>query len=181
MRKIKTSIQDLFIIENKFLFKDNRGCFYECWNEKKIGEINLEKTFVQDNISISKKNVIRGLHLQKPHHSQLKLIQVIKGKVLDVIVDLRKNSPTFGKHEKILLNSIEKKMIWIPEGCAHGFLSLEDDTIFLYKCSKHYNHKSEITLKWNDPDLKINWGIQKPVISEKDENGITFQEFLKLK
>ena len=180
MKKITTSIQDLFIIENKFIFQDERGCFYETWNNKNFTNINLKKTFVQDNISISKKHVIRGLHLQSSAESQLKLAQVVKGKVLDVIVDLRKESATFGKHEKIFLDSIEKKMIWIPEGCAHGFLTLEDDTVFLYKCSKHYKASLEITLNWNDPDLKINWGIKNPIISKKDRAGISFQNFLKL-
>ena len=180
MKKKKTSIKDLFIIENNRIFQDNRGVFFESWNLNKLNSLSLIDTFKQDNISISKKNVLRGLHLQLKPFSQLKLVQVLQGKVLDVIVDLRKESKTFGKHEKIYLNSNDRKILWIPEGCAHGFLSLENNSIFSYKCNKNYNQKSEITINWNDPDLNIDWGIEKPLLSEKDKKGISFNEYLKL-
>ena len=179
MKKVKTSITDLFIIEKNEIYKDERGVFFESWNEMKFEKIKLKNYFKQDNISISKKNVLRGLHLQINPKSQLKLVQVLKGKALDVIVDLRINSPTFGQHEKILLDSNERKMICIPEGCAHGFLSLEDDTIFAYKCNKIYNPNYEITLHWNDADLSIKWGITKPIISKKDKKGISLKDFIK--
>ncbi len=180
MKKIKTSITDLFIIENNKIFDDERGLFFESWNDQKLKNLSLTNNFKQDNISISKKNVLRGLHIQLKPKSQLKLVQVLKGKALDVIVDLRKDSPTFGQHEKILLDSIERKIVWIPEGCAHGFLSLEENTIFSYKCNKSYNANYEITLNWNDPDLNINWKIKKPIISKKDKKGISLKDFLKL-
>jgi len=180
MKKTETTIRDLFIIEKNDIYKDERGLFFESWNEIKFEMLNLKNNFKQDNISISKKNVLRGLHLQINPKSQLKLVQVLKGKILDVIVDLRKDSPTFGQYEKILLDSIERKMICIPEGCAHGFLSLEDDTIFSYKCNKSYDSNYEITLNWDDPDLNINWGINKPIISKKDKKGISLKNFKKL-
>ena len=180
MRKIKTKICDLFIIEKNDIYNDERGLFFESWNEIKFNKLNLKSHFKQDNISISKKNVLRGLHLQINPKSQLKLVQVLKGKILDVIVDLRKDSPTFGQYEKILLDSVERKMICIPEGCAHGFLSLEDDTIFAYKCNKSYDSNYEITLNWNDNDLNIDWGIKNPIISKKDKKGISLKDFKKL-
>ena len=180
MKKKKTSIPGLFIIEENSIFEDDRGLFFESWSEKKLNNLKLKTTFKQDNISISNENVLRGLHIQTSPKSQLKLAQVLKGKVMDVIIDLRKKSPSFGKHEKILLDSNERKMIWIPEGCAHGFLSLQDKTIFSYKCNKSYNPNYEITLNWNDPDLNINWEIQKPILSKKDKKGISLKDFLKL-
>jgi len=181
MKKKKTSIPGLFIIEENSVFEDDRGLFFESWSEKKMNSLKLKTTFKQDNISISNKNVLRGLHIQISPKSQLKLVQVLKGRVIDVIIDLRKKSPTFGKYEKILLDSNERKMIWIPAGCAHGFLSLQNKTIFSYKCNKSYNPNYEITLNWNDPDLNINWGIKKPIISKKDKKGISLKDFLKLK
>tara|TARA_B100001758_G_C18153072_1_gene475090 strand:+ start:192 stop:743 length:552 start_codon:yes stop_codon:yes gene_type:complete len=180
MKKNKTSIPGLFIIEENSIFEDDRGLFFESWSEKKLNNLKLKTTFKQDNISISNKNVLRGLHIQTSPKSQLKLVQVLKGKVMDVVIDLRKKSPSFGKYEKILLDSNERKMIWIPEGCAHGFLSLQDKTIFSYKCNKSYNPNYEITLNWNDPDLNINWEIKKPILSKKDKKGISLKDFLKL-
>tara|TARA_B100001287_G_C22638064_1_gene508638 strand:- start:525 stop:1076 length:552 start_codon:yes stop_codon:yes gene_type:complete len=180
MKKKKTSIKDLFIIEENKIFQDDRGLFFESWNLNKFKSLSLFETFKQDNISISKKNVLRGLHLQLKPFSQLKLVQVLQGQVLDVIVDLRKKSDTFGKHEKIYLNSNDRKILWVPEGCAHGFLSLENNSVFSYKCNKNYNKNSEITINWNDPDLNINWEIEKPLLSEKDKKGISFYEYLKL-
>ena len=152
--------------------------FLESWNKKSFEKINLSSNFKQENISIYKKNVLIGLHIQTSPESQLKLVQVIKGSVLDVIVDLRYNSPTFGKHIKFILNSKERKMIYIPEGLAHGFLSLENNTIFTYKCNKYYNPKHDITLNWSDPDLNINWEIKNPLISKKDKKGISLKDYL---
>ncbi len=180
MKKIKTSIQDLFIIEKNDIYNDERGVFFESWNKEKFNELNLDSEFKQDNISISKQNVLRGLHIQVAPKSQLKLVQVIQGKVLDVIIDLRKKSSTFGKHEKFLLDSNKREIISIPEGCAHGFLSLENNTIFSYKCNKNYSPDHEITINWNDPDLCIDWKIKNPIISQKDKKGISLKTFLKL-
>lgn len=180
MKKIITKIPGLYIIENEFIFQDERGVFLESWNKKYFEKINLSSNFKQDNISISKKNVLRGLHIQTSPESQLKLVQVIKGSVLDVIVDLRYNSPTFGEHIKFILNSKERKMIYIPEGLAHGFLSLENNTIFSYKCNKYYNPKHDITIKWSDPDLNINWEIKNPIISKKDKKGISLKDYLNI-
>ena len=180
MKKIKTDIDGLFIIKNDF-FSDERGLFYESWNKKKILELNIDIDFKQDNISVSKNKVIRGLHFQKDPFSQSKLVQVIHGQVMDVIVDLRKESKTFKKHEKIILNGKDKNMILIPKGCAHGFLSMEENTIFSYKCSKYYNKESEVTILWNDPDLGINWDEENPIVSKKDQNGLSLKEIINKK
>ncbi len=126
---------------------------------------------MQDNESLSRKNVLRGLHLQLPPHAQAKLIRVIKGSILDVAVDLRKNSDTFGEHFKHVLSGENKKQLYIPEGFAHGFLTLEDDTLINYKCSNYYHAESESSILWNDPDLNIDWGIQNPILAEKDRYG----------
>jgi len=180
MRKIKTNIHGLYIIENTS-FSDERGIFHESWNKRELSNLNINTDFKQDNVSISNNRVIRGLHLQKKPFSQAKLVQVIQGKVMDVIVDLRIDSKTFKKHEKIILNGEKKNMILIPEGCAHGFLSMEENTIFLYKCSDYYSKENEITILWNDPELGINWNEKNPIISEKDQNGLSFKEALNKK
>ena len=124
--------------------------------------------FVQDNQSLSSKNTLRGLHFQKPPFAQGKLVRVITGSALDVVVDIRKNSPTFGQHLKFHLNTQDQNMVYVPEGFAHGFLALEDDTTFVYKCTNYYNKESESGIIWNDPELNIDWGCKNPVISEKD-------------
>jgi len=180
MKKIKTNIDGLYIIENTS-FSDERGVFHESWNNRELLKLNINIDFKQDNVSISKNKVIRGMHLQKKPFSQSKLVQVIQGKVMDVIVDLRKNSRTFKKHEKIMLNGEDKNMILIPEGCAHGFLSMEENTIFLYKCSDYYSKENEITILWNDPELGINWNEKNPIISEKDQKGLSLQEAINKK
>jgi dTDP-4-dehydrorhamnose 3,5-epimerase len=149
----------------------------ESYNKMRIGKM-IKNDFVQDNESLSRKNVLRGLHLQLPPHAQAKLIRVIKGSILDVAVDLRKNSDTFGQHFKHVLSGENKKQLYIPEGFAHGFLTLEDDTLINYKCSNYYHAESESSILWNDPDLNIDWGIQNPILAEKDryaEKFITFE------
>ena len=177
MKKEKTNIEGLFIITYD-VFKDSRGYFFESWNKNKLIDININIDFLQDNVSVSKKNVLRGLHFQRNSFSQEKLVQVLKGKVIDVIVDLRKDSNSFKKHEKIILKENDNKMILIPKGCAHGFISLEDQTIFSYKCSNYYNKKNDVTLNWNDQDIGIDWSIENPIISEKDQNGLSFKELI---
>jgi dTDP-4-dehydrorhamnose 3,5-epimerase len=133
--------------------------------------------FSQDNVSISKKNVLRGLHFQKPPKSQGKLVQVIKGSVLDVAVDIRLHSPTYGQHYKVELNDKNRLQLWIPEGFAHGFVALENNTIFSYKCTSAYSKSHEMDLRWNDPLLNIDWGVSSPLLSDKDEMATSFENF----
>ena len=160
------------------VYQDNRGLFFESFNSSIFyGLVDEKKDFSQDNISISKKNVLRGLHFQKPPMAQAKLVQVIKGSVLDVTVDIRVNSPTYGQHYKVELSDKNKLQLWIPEGFAHGFLALEDDTVFSYKCTAAYSKSDEMDLKWNDPSLNIDWGIKSPLISDKDEFATSFKNF----
>ena len=176
MNITKTDIQGLIIIEPQ-IFKDSRGCFFESWNAKKFKQLGISEDFVQDNQSVSSKGVLRGLHFQNPPYAQAKLIRVIEGSVLDVAVDLRKNSPTYGKHVSVILSEQNNKSFFIPKGFAHGFLSLEDNTVFNYKCSDYYNKESEGSLLWNDEDLKIDWQIDNPLVSEKDLQADLFKNF----
>lgn len=172
----KTFIEGLLII-TPTVFTDNRGYFLESYNKKKLEDI-LDVDFVQDNESQSQKGVLRGLHFQKPPYAQGKLVRVIKGSVLDLAVDLRTNSKTYGKHFSITLSEENKKQFYVPEGFAHGFLVLEDNTIFSYKCTNYYNKASEASLLWNDTTLNINWQIENPIISEKDKIGQEFANFI---
>tara|TARA_B100000900_G_scaffold386123_1_gene376318 strand:+ start:391 stop:933 length:543 start_codon:yes stop_codon:yes gene_type:complete len=176
MKISKTKINGLIIITPKVFF-DDRGSFFESWNSDQFNNVGINDIFDQDNQSISSKNVLRGLHFQNPPYAQSKLVRVIKGSVLDVAVDLRKSSPTYGEHHSLILSGENKISFYIPKGFAHGFLSLEDDTIFSYKCSGKYNKSSEESLIWNDSDLKIDWGISNPIVSEKDSNAKYFNEF----
>lgn len=177
--KVQTfDIEGLICIEPR-VFHDDRGLFFESFNDERYRDLLGEEfTFVQDNISVSKKNVIRGLHFQSPPFAQGKLVSVLKGAVLDVAVDIRKGSPTYGKHITIILSEENKKQFWIPPGFAHGFASLEDDTVFSYKCTAYYSPTSEDTLVWNDSELAINWGVTEPIISEKDKIGKEFLNFV---
>jgi dTDP-4-dehydrorhamnose 3,5-epimerase len=159
------------------VFEDSRGYFYESYNKNKFKEVGILDDFVQSNQSLSQKGVLRGLHFQIPPHAQSKLVRVIKGAVLDVAVDIRKNSPTYGKHVSFVLNEHNKHMLYIPEGFAHGFLTLENDTIFSYKCGNFYNKESEGGIMWNDKDLGINWNFSSPLLSDKDNLNVSFGEF----
>lgn len=150
-------------------FKDSRGWFMESYNEQALKEIGIDVKFVQDNQSVSLKNVLRGLHFQRPPYAQAKLVRVVSGKVLDVVVDLRKDSKTYGQHLTCVLDSESNNQLFIPEGFAHGFLALEENTNFMYKCSAYYNHASEGGLIWNDPDLNIDWNVENPLVSDKDQ------------
>lgn len=174
MKFIETPIQDLFVIQPK-VFQDDRGHFFESYTKTSFLDNNIDVDFVQDNQSLSQKGVLRGLHFQHPPFTQGKLVRVIKGAVLDVAVDIRKNSKTFGKHFSIELNESNKTMLWIPEGFAHGFSTLEDNTIFFYKCTNMYNKNSEGCLLWNDPYLSIDWKIESPILSEKDNLGLKLE------
>lgn len=150
------------------VFEDERGYFYESYNESAFQAAGIDARFVQDNQSCSHKNVLRGLHFQNPPYAQGKLVRVARGRVLDVAVDIRKNSATFGDHLIVELSAENQYMFWIPEGFAHGFISLEDETLFLYKCTQVYNKASEGGILWNDPDLNIDWTVNAPLVSSKD-------------
>ncbi|HOY31598.1 MAG TPA: dTDP-4-dehydrorhamnose 3,5-epimerase [Bacteroidales bacterium] len=176
MKKIPTAIPDVFVIEPD-VFEDNRGYFFETYNQQKYAELGLNDKFVQDNESLSAKNVLRGLHFQKPPYEQGKLVRVIRGGVLDVAVDIRKNSPFFGKWVSQELTEQNKLLMWIPPGFAHGFVTLFDCTVFSYKCTGFYNHASEQVLLWNDTDIGVNWMINNPVLSERDKSGMPLNKF----
>ncbi len=170
MKLIKTKIKDLLIVKTN-IYKDRRGFFKEV-DKLKV----LKKKFIFDCLSYSKKNTLRGLHLQKVK-PQAKLITVAHGKILDVVVDLRKKSKTYGKHFSIKISQDSNFSLFIPEGLAHGFLCLSKKCIIYYKCTNYRNEKSEVTLKWNDKDLKIKWPIKKPILSVKDRNGIALSDY----
>lgn len=177
MNEKELNIEGLVIIETR-KFNDSRGYFYESFNQAKYQElIGDSVTFLQDNISVSAKNVLRGLHFQNPPFAQGKLVSVVKGSVLDVAVDIRKDSKTYGQHQSIVLSAENGLQFWIPAGFAHGFLALEDETIFSYKCTNVYHPESEGSLIWNDVDLAIDWKIKNPIISEKDELNGFFNTF----
>ena len=150
------------------VFEDERGYFFESFHIDKYQQAGIPLNFVQDNESKSSKGVLRGLHFQNPPFDQGKLVRVVKGKVLDIAVDIRKSSPTYGKHIAVELSEDNKHQLWIPPGFAHGFLSLVDETIFIYKCTNVYNKESEDGILWTDLDLNIQWGIENPLVSDKD-------------
>lgn len=168
MQLITTPISGLLEIEPQ-VFGDHRGYFFESYNQGKFKQAGIDLDFIQDNQSKSSKGVLRGLHFQNPPYAQGKLVRVITGAVLDVVVDIRKGSPTYGKHHKVELTEENKKMFWIPPGFAHGFLTLRDNTIFSYKCTNLYNKESEGAVLWNDPELDIDWEIENPMLSNKDK------------
>ena len=180
MKVSETELKGCFIIEPQ-IFSDERGCFFESFNQKKFEKkTGLKVNFVQDNQSISQRGVIRGLHLQKGEFAQAKLTRVIKGRVLDVAVDLRKDSPTFGKHFSIELSGENNKQLFVPKGFAHGFSVLEDDTIFAYKCDHYYNKESECGVVYNDKELDIDWKLNKEeiVLAEKDKELKRFKNLI---
>ena len=175
MEIINTPIKDIVIVKPK-IFEDNRGYFFESFRQDSFDEEG-DFNFVQDNQSMSAKGILRGLHFQKPPFAQGKLVRVIKGGVLDVVVDIRKDSKTYGKSFSIELTEENKTMFWVPPGFAHAFLTLEDDTIFVYKCTEYYNKDSEDAIAWNSPELEIDWGIKNPILSEKDKEATLFKNF----
>lgn len=172
----ETPIQGLVEIFPR-IFKDERGLFFESFHEKSLNENGIKAKFIQDNQSFSVKGVLRGIHLQKAPFEQGKLVRVISGKVLDIAVDLRKSSPTFGEHYKVVLDSERNNMLYIPEGFGHGFIALED-AVFFYKCTNYYNKASEAGVLWNDPNLGIDWGIENPLVSTKDQELPSLEEFI---
>src|ERR1041385_9066153 len=171
-----TFIEGLKIIRPR-IFRDARGYFFESFSKKIFSENGISEDFVQDNQSLSQKDVLRGLHFQDPPHAQGKLVRVISGSVLDVAVDIRRSSPTYGRHFSLLLSGENNILFYIPPGFAHGFLTLEDQTIFSCKCSDYYHKAAEDCIAWNDADLAIDWGISDPSISEKDSKGKSFRDF----
>ncbi len=178
MNIIKTDIEGLLIIEPD-IFGDDRGFFLESYNKLRFEEHNLIFDFVQDNISKSVKNTIRGLHYQVGERAQGKLCQVLSGEVLDVAVDIRFGSPSFGKHYTHILNSDKLTQIWIPPGLAHGFSVLSEEALFAYKCTGYYSKEHERTIIYNDPDLKIDWQVTEPIVSEKDLKAVKFKDIEK--
>lgn len=176
MKKINTNIDGLVVLEPR-VFEDKRGYFFESYNINQFSDVGIDKIFIQDNQSLSQKGVLRGLHFQNPPYAQAKLVRVIKGSVLDVAVDIRKDSPTYGQSFSVELTEQNKKMLYIPEGFAHGFLTLEDNTIFSYKCSETYHPEAEEAILWSDKDLDINWNVEHPMVSDKDEKAQAFRAF----
>lgn len=170
-----TEIPDVLIIKPR-IFTDDRGYFFESYSYEKLSIAGIVHDFVQDNESKSAKGVLRGLHFQRMPFAQGKLVRVIKGAVFDVAVDLRQHSQWFGKWVGVELNEHEKNMCWIPPGFAHGFLTLEDNTIFSYKCTSIYHPASEGSVRWNDPQLNIHWPISHPSLSDKDQKAPLFKE-----
>lgn len=174
----QTGIEGLIEIIPKVL-QDDRGWFMESYNKDTFDSLNLNINFVQDNLSFSKAGVIRGFHFQQQPFEQGKLVKVIKGEVLDVAVDIRPNSQTFGQHYKVLLTAEKQNMFYLPEGFAHGFLAIKDSYLF-YKCTKTYHRDSDSGFAFDDPELNVDWGIKIPIISEKDKNLQSFQSYKSL-
>lgn len=170
MKSEKTSIKDLLIIE-PIVFGDNRGYFFESYSKSKFEELGVNINFIQDNQSFSKRGTLRGLHYQNPPFAQTKLIRVIEGEIIDVVVDLRKDSVTYGKSFNILLSAENKKQLLIPHGFAHGFSVISETALITYKCDQFYNKDSEGGIKFDDPSLNIDWGmdLEKAIVSEKDQ------------
>jgi dTDP-4-dehydrorhamnose 3,5-epimerase len=158
------------------IYQDERGTFFESFRDELLQKEGIDVSFVQDNQSFSYKNVLRGIHFQKKPHEQGKLVRVVTGIALDVAVDLRPESATFGRYLSVILDSKKNNMLYIPEGFGHGFLSLED-CILQYKCTGYYHPSSDSGIVWNDPDLNIRWGIQNPILSPKDAALSTFRSF----
>lgn len=161
-------IPEVILIEPR-IFKDSRGFFYELYNQSAFTAQGIKENFIQDNVSFSSKGVLRGLHYQIPPKAQAKLVRVLKGAILDIVVDLRKASKTFGKHVAVRLDAEKREMLYVPAGFAHGFCALEDDTEVLYKVSNFYSPEHERGVLWNDPDLKIEWPAMDFIILEKDK------------
>ena len=177
MNVLKTEIEGVVIIEPR-IFRDDRGYFFESFSQREFQEKVCNTVFVQDNESKSTYGVLRGLHFQKPPHAQSKLVRVIEGAVLDVAVDIRRGSPTFGQHVAVELSGDNHRQLFIPRGFAHGFSVLTDEVVFQYKCDDFYAPQSEGALAWNDPDLAIDWRIpaDKVLLSEKDRHHCRLHE-----
>jgi len=170
MKRIDTRLPDVYLLEPR-VFGDDRGFFYESWNQRTLAGLGIEANFVQDNHSLSSRNVLRGLHYQI-EHPQGKLVRAIQGEVYDVVVDLRKSSPTFGQWEGFTLSAKNKRMVWVPPGFAHGFCVISDTAEFLYKVTDYWHPEAERTLLWNDPALAVDWPLSSaPILAAKDAQG----------
>ncbi|MDT8308302.1 MAG: dTDP-4-dehydrorhamnose 3,5-epimerase [Bacteroidales bacterium] len=176
MNIIEGEIPGLLIIAPDIYF-DDRGYFFESYNEEKLALAGFPFRFVQDNESCSKKGVIRALHFQHPPYEQGKLVRVVSGNIIDVAVDIRKGSPWYGKYQKVFLSAENKKQFWVPSGFAHGFAAMDENTIVSYKCTSHYHKASEDSIIWSDPDLNIDWGVKTPVVSDRDAEAQRFSTF----
>lgn len=175
LKKIETSQPGVVILEPR-VFADERGFFLESYNQQAMAEVGITESFVQDNHSCSARNVLRGLHYQVKR-PQGKLVRVVEGEILDVVVDMRRNSLTFGRWVAVRLSGENKQMLWIPAGFAHGFRVLSEKAHVLYKATDFYAPEGERTLAWNDPDLQINWELsESPVVSAKDQRGVAFRD-----
>ena len=174
---VSLNISGLKILQ-PIIYSDFRGYFFESYNLETLKKVGIEDVFVQDNQSCSKKSVIRGLHFQVPPFAQAKLVRVIKGAALDVAVDIRKESATYGQHFSALLSEENHLQFYIPVGFAHGFAALEDNTLFAYKCSNFYHKDYERSILFNDKDLNINWNIENPIVNDKDLQAIPFKDFI---
>jgi dTDP-4-dehydrorhamnose 3,5-epimerase len=168
MNAITTEIPGLLVLESQ-AFSDERGYFMETYSRDRYREAGIDAEFFQDNLSCSKRNVVRGLHYQAPPFAQGKLVSVLRGRVLDVAVDIRTGSPTYGKFVLVELSADNRKQFWIPAGFAHGFVSLEDDTLFAYKCTAPYSKDHDRGIRYDDPAIGIDWGVDSPIVSEKDQ------------
>lgn len=179
MNIVETEIKGVFIIEPK-VFGDNRGYFFESFSQREFESVIGPVTFVQDNQSKSSYGVVRGLHFQKPPHAQAKLVRVVKGKVLDVAVDLREDSPTFGKYMTVELSDENHRQVFIPKGFAHGFSVLSEEAVFQYKCDEYYAPESEAAIAWDDQDLNIDWKVpaEDVVLSAKDRNHPSLKDYI---
>jgi dTDP-4-dehydrorhamnose 3,5-epimerase len=177
MEITKTDIEGLLILQPK-IWRDERGYFFESFREDVFKKLNIDVNFVQDNQSLSQKGTIRGLHFQKAPYEQGKLVRVLQGKVLDVALDIRKNSATYGKYFAIELSADNQTQFFIPAGFAHGFSTLEDNTIFCYKCTNYYNKASEGGVLYNDPALGIDWKVEGLFVSDKDKELSTLKDFV---
>ncbi len=174
LKKIPTSLPEVFVLEPR-VFGDERGFFFESYNQQNMSKVGIADTFVQDNHSSSSRDVLRGLHYQL-QHPQGKLVRVVEGEILDVAVDMRKSSPNFGRWEAVRLSGENKRMLWIPVGFAHGFRVLSDRAQVLYKATDFYSPEHERTILWSDPDLKIDWELDTdPIVSAKDQRGVAFR------
>ena len=174
MKVTHCDIAGLLIIEPK-VFGDARGFFMETWHEQRYREAGLDMRFVQDNLSLSRRGTLRGLHFQNPR-SQGKLVSVIEGEVFDVAVDLRRSSPTFGRWHGVNLSAQNRLQFFVPPGFAHGFAVLSETALFAYKCTELYSPKDEMTLLWEDPDVGVQWPVSEPALSEKDKKGLRLRE-----
>ena len=175
-KKSETDIEGLVVLEPD-VYGDPRGFFKETYNRQHFASLGLDLDFLQDNVSYSTRGILRGLHFQAPPHAQGKLVTVLQGEVLDVAVDIRTNSPTYGLHEAVILSGENHKMFYVPPGFAHGFQVLSESCFFCYKCTGLYNREAEGGLMWNDPYLAIDWPISDPLISDKDKEYGSFATF----